>query len=265
VSSSDRLKKKRKMGGSETGLDPKVNANLNSFVQNEDEDQNNSIPPNPHPSPGRTPRSQLQIQIGPTTGSGSVSSSRRRNQNTNTSSASSVQQMSADLIAAQLERKDKLMRALNSERSVMAKLGAEISLLRTKLQPLPNLERLKNENQRLRIECGVMATEVDLYDNGAVPLGWTLEEFYQGINPGQDANALLFSSSGRRPTGTRIGPPPRPPPPRFLSIPPQPAVDSRTGEWYCTMCTFQNHPELSKCEQCDMVRVITPSSPARPR
>lgn len=28
------------------------------------------------------------------------------------------------------------------------------------------LERLKDENQRLRIECDLMTREVDLYDNG---------------------------------------------------------------------------------------------------
>lgn len=24
--------------------------------------------------------------------------------------------------------------------------------------------------------------------------------------------------------------------------------------WICPMCTFQNHPILPRCEQCDMVR-----------
>jgi len=29
---------------------------------------------------------------------------------------------------------------------------------------------------------------------------------------------------------------------------------SETQNWVCPMCTFQNHPILPRCEQCDMAR-----------
>lgn len=102
-----------------------------------------------------------------------------------------------------------------------------------------------------------MAREVDLYQNGSVPLGETDENFYQGINPGQGLNALFGITNNRRKIR---GPPPRPPPPKFLQSPssnPQSPMqggakgfggdssDQLTdGEWMCSMCTFQNHRDL---------------------
>lgn len=118
------------------------------------------------------------------------------------------------------------------------------------------LEKLKQENQRLRIECDFMAREVDLYQNGSVPLGETDEEFYQGINPGQSVDCLFGITNNRRKIH---GPPPRPPPPKFLQSPTQNVGEpgsaggagageyggnNNDGEWKCSMCTFQNHRDL---------------------
>lgn len=87
----------------------------------------------------------------------------------------------------------------------------------------------------------------------SVPLGETNEEFYQGIYTGQ---SLL----------TR---PPNLQPPRLPSQPPawrpeQPTTIANDNDrderdepsWVCTMCTFDNHPLMNKCEECDMPRLL---------
>ncbi|ODM90913.1 TGF-beta-activated kinase 1 and MAP3K7-binding protein 2, partial [Orchesella cincta] len=163
------------------------------------------------------------------------------------------------LITAQTERKDKLRTAITDRKHLLTKLQTEIVQLRSQLQlnPFSELEKLKQENQRLRIECDFMAREVDLYENGSVPLGETSEEFYQGINPGQSVDALFGITNNRRKIGNV--PPPRPPPPKFLHSPDAMGSgvggQSPDGEWRCSMCTFQNHRDLDFCEQCNMVRV----------
>ncbi|CAL8117009.1 unnamed protein product [Orchesella dallaii] len=194
---------------------------------------------------------QVQIQFGPH--GGTFTASRRRNHNI------SMRQMNSDLLSAQTERKDKLRTAIQDRKHLLSKLQTEIAQLRSQLQlnPFSELEKLKQENQRLRIECDFMAREVDLYENGSVPLGETSEEFYQGINPGQSVDALFGITNNRRKIGN--APPPRPPPPKFLQSPDattnNPAGRSPDGEWRCSMCTFQNHRDLDFCEQCQMVRV----------
>lgn len=52
--------------------------------------------------------------------------------------------------------------------------------------------------------------------------------------------------------GQRLTRPPRPPPPYSLEADGLP--------WTCSMCTFQNHPLLDKCEQCEMPLLTTTSS-----
>lgn len=87
----------------------------------------------------------------------------------------------------------------------------------------------------------------------AVPLGETNEEFYQGIYTGQ-------------PLPTRpLNPPPLPSqPPAWRPQQSMTAVDNDRDErsepsWVCTMCTFDNHPLMNKCEECDMPRLLNPS------
>lgn len=83
----------------------------------------------------------------------------------------------------------------------------------------------------------------------AVPLGETNEEFYQSIYTGQPF--VPFAANAR--------PPPLP------SIPPAWAPvgdrEERDGpSWVCRMCTFDNHPLMDKCEQCDMPRLPSHST-----
>ncbi|OXA50436.1 Leucine-rich repeat, immunoglobulin-like domain and transmembrane domain-containing protein 3 [Folsomia candida] len=235
------------------GIEPHSPKNL-FLLRNEEEDRNN-LHVDEHPLPPSTTsgsrdgfEAEVQIQIGPN--GGTISASRRRRETVE------LQQMNADLISAQDERKDKLHATLIAEKVELEELQKDILNLRSKLNPLFNdLEKLKDENQRLRIECQLMTREVDLYDNGTVPLGETNLEFYRDIYSGQDINALFGSTQSRRrrqgvePGGqyvSRKPPPPRPPPPNPKHLPSPPREEGPNSEW---------HPDLVKCEQCDMQRV----------
>lgn len=89
-----------------------------------------------------------------------------------------------------------------------------------------------------------------------VPLGETNEEFYQGIYTGQPLPA--------RPP-TYLNPPPLPSQPPVWR-PEQSMIvnddrEERDGpSWVCTMCTFDNHPLMNKCEECDMPRLLNDGS-----
>lgn len=45
---------------------------------------------------------------------------------------------------------------------------------------------------------------------------------------------------------------PYPGPPPAARIPP----DIEGPKWNCGLCTFLNHPDLDKCEQCEMPRIV---------
>lgn len=84
-----------------------------------------------------------------------------------------------------------------------------------------------------------------------VPLGETNEEFYQGIYTEQ--------SLSTRPLNPQ--PPPLPNrPPAWRTD--QPTTSDNNQEerdgpsWVCSMCTFDNHPLMNKCEECDMPRLL---------
>lgn len=103
-------------------------------------------------------------------------------------------------------------------------------------------------------------------------LGETNEAFYSNIYTGQPL--------------PRPPRPPRPPPPRVFVSPtaatPISSIHSSassTGDatayddgantdggrmWCCNMCTFQNHPLLNKCEQCEMPSLLTTSGTVAP-
>lgn len=85
----------------------------------------------------------------------------------------------------------------------------------------------------------------------SVPLGETNEEFYQGIYTGQSLPMRMPNSQ----------------PPRLPSQPPAWRPEHSTisdndrderdePSWVCTMCTFDNHPLMNKCEECDMPRLL---------
>lgn len=85
----------------------------------------------------------------------------------------------------------------------------------------------------------------------SVPLGETNEEFYQGIYTGQPLPMRPFTNSNPPPLPIR--------PPVWQPEQSTMANDNdRDGpSWVCTMCTFDNHPLMNKCEECDMPRLLS--------
>lgn len=82
-------------------------------------------------------------------------------------------------------------------------------------------------------------------------MGETNEKFYQHIYTGQPLPSSSVSSN----------PPPLPsqPPawqPELLSDNNTDREERDGPSWVCRMCTFDNHPLMNKCEQCDMPRLM---------
>lgn len=154
--------------------------------------------------------------------------------------------------------------------------------------------QLQREIRHLRGQCEQLADAVDQRSQSGVPLGETSREFYQNIYTGQQGSISVTSSATADYTGRRIatvtsqgspgapgtpppstpspgtpGRPPRPPLPYPFQRPQQPnnsQVRQQQDEtedqscWNCSVCTFQNHPLLNKCEQCEMLRGNTPTT-----
>lgn len=101
---------------------------------------------------------------------------------------------------------------------------------------------------------------------GALVLGEINEAFYQNIYTGQRLPIQRGAAAARshqppppipaalrsnRPSGSATSPIPT------TSSQPNPhyQIDEQleaSGSWTCKLCTFQNHPLLDKCEQCDL-------------
>lgn len=81
----------------------------------------------------------------------------------------------------------------------------------------------------------------------ALPLGETRAIFYDNIYTGQRPLSLGFPTEHIT-TNHRQ---------RTLLHQPQPVNSENEGpKWNCHMCTFQNHPLLDRCEQCEMPRIL---------
>lgn len=141
--------------------------------------------------------------------------------------------------------------------------------------------KLRSEIYQLQVECDRLADEVDQWsDPGGtapyryflsalqyisyrpwhkvpfscslptVPLGETNEKFYQHIYTGQPLPPRSGDSN----------PPPLPSqPPVWQSELIANNIDGEERDgpsWVCRMCTFDNHPLMNKCEQCDMPRLL---------
>ncbi|XP_034951597.1 TGF-beta-activated kinase 1 and MAP3K7-binding protein 2 isoform X3 [Chelonus insularis] len=161
------------------------------------------------------------------------------------------------LVTEQYIRKEKLAKELKIEKGKLAAMKKELETLSKPRDPLVSLQelgkRLRSEIYQLRLECNLLADEVDQRSDPTVPFGETNEEFYQGIYTGQVLNLPAFTTSSTLP-------PPLP------SVPPALEPDRNDNHyvdndnnkdgpsWICEMCTFDNHPLMDTCEQCDMPR-----------
>ncbi|XP_012522237.1 TGF-beta-activated kinase 1 and MAP3K7-binding protein 3 isoform X2 [Monomorium pharaonis] len=181
--------------------------------------------------------------------------------NRNRSLLCQVEEHQKKLIAEQLARKERLARELRAEKGRLETMKKEVQALSRPVDPSMSPQELKrklrSEIYMLQVECDRLADEVDQWSDRRVPLGETNEEFYQGIYTGQ--------SLPTRPLN--------PQPPRLPSQPPawrpeQPTMVTSDNDreerdepsWVCTMCTFDNHPLMNKCEECDMPRLLNRGS-----
>ncbi|XP_025152624.1 TGF-beta-activated kinase 1 and MAP3K7-binding protein 2 isoform X2 [Harpegnathos saltator] len=176
------------------------------------------------------------------------------------SPSSQVAEHQRALVEEQLIRKEKLAKELRNEKGRLEVMRKELQTLARPQDPSISQElkrKLKSEIYQLQIECDRLADEVDQWSDTRVPLGETNEEFYQGIYTGQPLPTRVPTSSN--------------PPPPLPSQPPAWMRESRSTtiaqhdndreerdgpSWVCTMCTFDNHPLMNKCEECDMPRLL---------
>ncbi|XP_032671986.1 TGF-beta-activated kinase 1 and MAP3K7-binding protein 2 isoform X3 [Odontomachus brunneus] len=179
------------------------------------------------------------------------------------SPSSQVAEHQRALVEEQLIRKEKLAKELRNEKGRLEVMRKELQALARPQDPSVSQElkrKLKSEIYQLQIECDRLADEVDQWSDTrgalAVPLGETNEEFYQGIYTGQPLPTRVPASSNPPPLPNR--------PPAWLPEPHPTMIahqdndrEERDGpSWVCTMCTFDNHPLMNKCEECDMPRLL---------
>ncbi|XP_043281230.1 TGF-beta-activated kinase 1 and MAP3K7-binding protein 3-like isoform X2 [Venturia canescens] len=183
------------------------------------------------------------------------------------------------IIAEQLLRKERLEKELKAEKGRLEAMKRELQTLTKPVESTGSLveeikRKLVSEIYQLRLECDRLADEVDKRSDPRVPLGETNEEFYQGIYTGQPY-ALNDNYVGGGVARRSPEPPPLPSRPPVWQTP-SPRInqhhnnvenrreepsnedwDERDGpSWVCRMCTFDNHPLMDKCEQCDMPRLL---------
>ncbi|KAL3272751.1 hypothetical protein HHI36_014212 [Cryptolaemus montrouzieri] len=193
-------------------------------------------------------QSRLQITVGPSGGNVAASRVRPRSSDFDAPDATTnkfdvpvvgssnemVEVKESPVIIKQQARIEKLRIELASEKTRLVILRKEVADLQNKTgQSFAEVQRqeLKCKIAHLRYQCQKLGhdlndlTEPDFYNN--LYRGQTLEIDDYRINP---------RTRGRHP-GTN-------------------SIDPDGPKWSCNICTFLNHPELNKCEQCDMPRLI---------
>ncbi|CAH1129098.1 unnamed protein product [Ceutorhynchus assimilis] len=195
--------------------------------------------------------SRLQITVGP---SGSVTSVRARPRSFHlgdtprqegeedalrTGSLNNLAAINpeASVLVRQQARIDHMKIELRTDTARLVILRQEVEELEKKTLQVPESrtaeeieKQLKLEIKHLTFQCEQLADRLDQ------------NQFYNNIYSG--------------PTGPLIAPrqrqsPRRPQGGRYSDFP-----DADDSRWNCSVCTFLNHPDLDKCEQCDMPRVF---------
>ncbi|XP_022241169.1 TGF-beta-activated kinase 1 and MAP3K7-binding protein 2-like isoform X2 [Limulus polyphemus] len=166
-----------------------------------------------------------------------------------------------DILKRELENVKKLKEQLRSEVLTM-----EEELCRRNTNNFPftnveNLQKFQEEKRRLQVACHCLSREVDLYNEGQVPLGVIDENFYKNIFTGpsgpippavpkQDRESPQLSPGTLTPGNT--------------SGMSEAEENDEGNMWKCSECTFHNHPALDKCEVCEMPRVIIDDNNSQP-
>ncbi|KAJ6649347.1 TGF-beta-activated kinase 1 and MAP3K7-binding protein 2 [Pseudolycoriella hygida] len=193
-------------------------------------------------------QSRLEITVG--SNGSSISASRIRPTSFNTPGEGNDSSIASDplsvdegeLVHSQLLAKQRLFIELENDKRRLELIRRELRVFQDNLPP-GSSQRLQEEIERLRNNCSKMSQEVELA-GPSLALGVTNPAFYQDIYEGQ-----------------RLPRPQRPPPPHSQRSDNNDQTSNEDGlPWTCYMCTFQNHPLLDKCEQCEMPLLATSSS-----
>ncbi|XP_067128771.1 TGF-beta-activated kinase 1 and MAP3K7-binding protein 2-like isoform X1 [Centruroides vittatus] len=164
------------------------------------------------------------------------------------------------LLLHQKARLEVLQKVLDDEKKILSRMKMEVNNMEehllqrrlnlTAISNMTDVQNLREENRRLRVECHCLSMEVDFCLKGQAPLGETDEDFYKNIFTGP------------------LGPIPPVPNTEGLSSQAISASAFQSNKenkresqnveekdmWKCSKCTFANHPALNKCEMCEMTR-----------
>ncbi|KAK3578089.1 hypothetical protein CHS0354_006747 [Potamilus streckersoni] len=191
----------------------------------------------------------------------------------------SHQKARMEKLSDDLEVADKRLKSLKAQITDMDKslLPRQTNRRSSSFPSVKDIAQLKADNLQLQADIQLMTREIDMYNNGQIPLGvldpLEQQNFYRNMNTGQRGS--IYSKPSQFHHAPQPPPPPPPPavppravppplPPRNIQQvppppPPQPTVNSGDSEgdgerWNCSACTFLNHPALNKCECCEMPR-----------
>ncbi|XP_060521623.1 uncharacterized protein LOC132699123 isoform X2 [Cylas formicarius] len=202
--------------------------------------------------PHRGLQSRLQITVGPG-GSGSVSSVRSRPR----SSYVPMESNGGDIVAARAGSLNNLA-AVNPESATVMKQQARVERMRIELQTgyaklvimrqeVDSLEKMKQQSEKRASAEVEKQLQMEIKH-----LRFQCEQ-------------LAMADKGPSLTPIRPAPPPPQQPPvvrrqtrgrLYYQGPPLGLPEMEGPKWNCSLCTFLNHPDLDKCEQCEMPRVL---------
>ncbi|XP_055856350.1 uncharacterized protein LOC129919488 [Episyrphus balteatus] len=199
----------------------------------------------------------------------------------------------SEVVLRQRNRRDDLSKELSKNKSKLNAVQQEYHFLTQPLNTdyLDECERLDDEIDKLRRVCQVMLNEIEHLKRSQEPL---FER--QPVRPApppppyppprmrpqtlfprqSSASSPLSPRSPDTSSSSNSEQLPTSPSSQDLASPaPSPKTiddvcDPNCGgeqPWQCSMCTFQNHPLLNKCECCDNVRILPGSVrilPSRP-
>lgn len=203
----------------------------------------------------------------------------------------------SEVVLRQRNRRDNLSKELAKNKSKLDAVQQEYRFLNQPLNTdyVDECERLDDEIDKLRRVCQVMLNEIEHLKRvsqeqptqfierkpvrpAPPPPPYSSARMRpQTLFPRQQSSSSPLSSrspessssqSEQNPLATsqEIFTPPQTPP---KTIDDGDTCDPNCGEqpWQCSMCTFQNHPLLNKCECCENVRILPGSVrilPSRP-
>ncbi|XP_066266464.1 TGF-beta-activated kinase 1 and MAP3K7-binding protein 3-like isoform X2 [Branchiostoma lanceolatum] len=203
-----------------------------------------------------TPPPPILPVVSPASSHSSLSSAESRDRGQRPSTSNDNYAYEQALLLHQRARMEKLQKDWNGEKQRLAQVRSEVDEMERDLQDrrkrnatskCPTVEeivRKREHNRQLQIEIDCMTKETDLLQQSR----------YYVSDPVDVPNFYAnFGATGQ--------PGPVPPPSaasqhRQAPNPSAAPEEAEGPQWNCRACTFLNHPQLDKCEICEMPRVI---------